>query len=158
MRSYYNEHKFTHPRRADFESLATAYIQQHTEPAKANALVGFLVDCLDSSKTIDFLVDRVEGKQAELKRNGDLFLPVSVEVAFTDGTISTLEWNDNTDVKQLSFEKDIQSIEIDPDRKCYIDLNVINNSYVKEKGFFKRYFLKSMTWAQHLLQSTTFLI
>ncbi len=158
MRDYFEKYKFTHPRRADFEILATSFIQEHADPSEANFLIGFLVDCLDSSKTIDFKVEGVDGKEAQLIRDGDLFLPVSVEVTFTDGTVSTLAWNENTVSKKLSFEKDIQSIEIDPERKCYIDLNVINNSYVKEKGFFKRYFLKSMTWAQHLLQSTTFLI
>jgi hypothetical protein len=158
MRSYYIKFKFTHPRRADFESLATAFINENVDASLSISLLNFLTDCLDSSKTIDYQVMSVDGNQARLKKEGELFLPITIDVTFTDDTKTRVNWESNTSTKELSFDKDIQSIHIDPEGKCFIDLNVNNNSYKQESTFFKRYLLKGISWTQHLLQSTTFLI
>jgi len=158
MRSYYSKNKFTHPRRADFELLATTFFNNNADPALATYLRNFLIDCLDSSKTIDFQVESVDGKQARLNKVGELFLPVEIDVTFVDDTKRQVRWEKNTPTKELSFDKEIQSIDIDPEDKCVIDLNIINNSYKRETTFFKRYLLKGISWTQHLLQTTTFLI
>ncbi len=158
MKRYFTNHKFTHPRRADFESLAVDYINQHVNAPLSSSLITFLTDCLDSSKTIDYQVTRVDGKTAQLKKVGELFLPVDIAITFADNTTSKVRWEKNTTTKELSFNKEIQSIHIDPESHCFIDLNMNNNSYKKEPTFFKRYLLKGISWTQHLFQSTTFLI
>ncbi len=80
-------------------------------------------------------------------------IPRTVKVDFADGSSETVDWNDNSRWKRLTFTKPVKAVsaQLDPKRTLYLDNNSLNDSYsVKKDGS------ASSRWtadAQAMLQS-----
>lgn len=90
-------------------------------------------------------------------RKGEMILPTEIEIIFTDGTKKIIEWNGLDRSKLFEFESTSQilSAEIDPEQKIYLDIDFNNNSYTSqpETSVLWKYALKTIFWAQNILQS-----
>jgi len=158
MRGYFDQYKFTHPRRADFIGIVDDFLTEHVTVEKKEEYLKFINQCLDGSDTADYLVTNVDGKSVDLQRNGDLHLPVVVEAVLANQDTVRQIWQRAVSTLQLEYEEDIVSVEIDPDGQFVMDLNVNNNSYTMTKNSFKRYLIKGMNWVHHVLQSSSFIL
>lgn len=158
MRSYFEQYKFTHPRRADFMGVVEDYFSTHIPAEKSNEYLSFINQCLDGSNTADYAVAEVNGNVVDLVREGELHLPVIVEAVLANQDTVRQIWQSAVSSLHIEYEADVISVEIDPDRQFIMDLDVNNNSYTSSKNRFSRYLTKGMNWVQHILQSTSFLL
>lgn len=158
MRGYFNAFKFKHPRRADFVNTVSDYLKLNVSQEKHDQLITFINLCLDGSDTIDYSVGSVDGKSTTINREGNLNLPVDVQIILSNQDTINQIWMAKQQSKTLEFEHDIFSVNIDPENKIFMDRNFNNNSFIIQKTRFTRYLTKSITWVQHILQSTSFLI
>lgn len=135
MKHYYARHAFTHPREADWlaavDSIMTATADQQTLDHTS-----FWQQALHTVRTVDYAVVDVstggEGVQYFTVDNlGDFDLPAEVKVTLANGEVVTLEPYQGTAPLEyiLQNKTPIALIEIDPDQKILLDLNLNNNSY-----------------------------
>lgn len=158
MRGYFEQYKFTHPRRADFIGIVENYLTEHETTEKKDQYLAFMNQCLDGSDTADYSVLKVEGNAVDLQREGALHLPVIVEAILTNQDTVQQIWQSAVSSLHIEYEADVVSVEIDPDGQFVMDLNITNNSYTTSKNRFTRYLTKGMNWVHHVLQSTSFLL
>ncbi len=99
---------------------------------------------------------------ARLERKGDLIVPLEIELKWSDGSTTQEVWDGIQTVFLLRYEKPVQliSVEIDPKRKLFLDIDFNNNSYTTEpsKGGIWKYAFRSIYWVQNAIQSTSFLM
>ncbi len=90
-----------------------------------------------------------------LNRLGELKFPVDVAIHFSNGETINKIWDGIDRSFDYSFEGDykITSVEIDPERKIYIDKNFINNSKVvkPEQNGIRKYLVHFMTSLQSIM-------
>ncbi len=163
MQHYYNKHKFTHPKEKDWIQAVKDIIGDRIKTISVDT---FFHQCLHETSYCDYKVSEIRKNnpteyQVKLERLGELFLPQELLITFMDGSTKMVEW-DGIDKEKIIMVKSalpIVSAEIDPDKKIYLDINFINNSYTFENTQRPavNYGLKAMSWVQHLIQSATFL-
>lgn len=90
-----------------------------------------------------------------LHRLGEFILPVEIKITFSDSSTKTEYWDGKARSKDFEYfgSKKIVTAEIDPDRKNFLDINLINNSLVVEKtsGVFVKYMAKVVFWVENFL-------
>lgn len=97
-----------------------------------------------------------------LHRLGELVFPVDVKINFEDGTVKTEAWDgvERTKVYSYQTKSKIESVQIDPEQKIYLDIDLNNNSLSlrpKDSVFWK-FTLKAVFWMQNLMQTVGFLV
>ena len=89
-------------------------------------------------------------------------LPVDVLINFDDGTTATESWDGKSRSKEFSYtgSRQISSVEIDPERKIYIDKNFTNNSMTVDiqKTGIRKYCAQLMVWMQNAMQTMAMFI
>lgn len=176
IKGYFEANKFTHPRKADFIKVVKDAFAQYPNTL-SSSIDQFLVDALDESKIVDYSVIDVgstpTGDQddsgntlyhnwSNLERKGDFIVPVELRLYWTDGTTTDQVW-DGIDpihgVYELST-KQLRSLEIDPERKLFLDIDFNNNSYTldPDNGGIWKYATRSIYWVQNIIQSASFLM
>lgn len=158
MRGYFDQYKFTHPRRADFMGVVEEYLSEHVTAVEKEQYLRFMNQCLDGSDTGDYSVVDMSANTVDIQREGELRLPVVIEAILENGETVRQVWQNDTDTIHLEYDDTVVSVEVDPDELFVMDLNVTNNSYTQENNRFTRYLTKGMNWVQHILQSTSFLL
>ena len=176
IKGYFEKNKFTHPRKADFVNVVKEAFAKHPNTLSVS-IDQFLIDALDESKVVDYSVANVgstlSGDKDEdgnalyhnwsnLERKGDFVVPVELRWYWTDGTITDQVWDGKDPmhgIYKLST-KQLQAIEIDPERKLFLDIDFNNNSYTLEpdKGGIWKYATRSIYWVQNIIQSASFLM
>lgn len=97
-----------------------------------------------------------------LSRLGEMKLPVEVQICFEDGNKMMKNWDGMARSVDFIFEgsSKIESVEIDPQRKIWIDKNFINNSLTLKpsNAGWRKYLSQFMIWIQNAMHSLSFLV
>jgi len=95
--------------------------------------------------------------EVTVRRLGDFFFPVTIELTFANGEKIRQEWDGQAPWKRFSHftSSRLISAEIDPERRIPIDVNFTNNSRSQSRptGSIVKYSLQFMTWMQLFLDS-----
>ena len=88
-------------------------------------------------------------------RSGEMKLPVEILVRFQDGTEVLENWDGKGRSIELKYDKRIESAVVDPEKKIYIDENLLNNSHSRspETTGIRKYVSKFMFWMQNVMQT-----
>jgi hypothetical protein len=101
---------------------------------------------------------KVFDSTVEVRRLGEVRLPVEVLVEFADGTHRTETWDGQYRWTRFRYPASpaVRRAVVDPHRKLAIDVNPANNSWVEEKGLARRaarkWAARWMFWLQNLLE------
>jgi hypothetical protein len=158
IKKYFNENRFTHPRKADFIKSFISVVKVNVNEKEAAAISSFMIQALDETVICDFAVKSINNfrinkptglfnQQDELvyrslqssdlyqstvtiEQMGEMIVPVEVEVVFSDGTKDRQWWDGRGSFKTLGYKKDVTivSVSIDPDKRMYMDIDFNNNS------------------------------
>jgi Peptidase family M1 domain len=142
---YFSKHGFTHPEPQDFVKAVKII-----NPNINSELLEFVNDAIFTSKSCDYSVEKIIDKSLKIKHKGDLKLPISVLVKFTDGSENIFVLKENLDVK---FSKTIKSVTLDPKLQNWMDLNWTNNSKSVENEnapFALKFSSKWLFWLQNI--------
>ena len=80
-------------------------------------------------------------------------MPVEAKVMFTDNTYQSISWDGQETSKKFRFSKRIKFVQIDPEYKNWMDLNMINNSVSAKEPtkVASKFAVKVLFWVQKLL-------
>ncbi len=152
LATYFARFQFKHPTPQDFFDVANEIAAKRTAYPNLN---WFFSQTILEAKVSDYAVQNLkneDGKASfQLLNLQNMKIPVDVLVTFSDGKTQTIKWNGES--KKISYKKEITSVYIDPDRKNWLDINLMNNSVSIEpqhKIAFK-YASKVLFWIQNLL-------
>lgn len=91
----------------------------------------------------------------KIVRVGDAVLPVEVVVTFKNGAIEKRQWDGQYRWVKYTFlnDSEISSVEIDPERKYLLDVNLANNSYTADlqRPVVAKWSSTLLFWFQNLL-------
>ena len=137
IKKYYNDFAFKHPRPID--------IIRSAEKVSGLELDWYLIDWTQTTNTIDYAVESIEGNKITLKRIGLMPMPLDLNVEYTDGTSENLyiplqmmrgekpttakilkDWAWAMPTYEFTTSKDVKSIEIDPKNRM-ADIDKTNN-------------------------------
>ena len=180
MKSYFERHKFTHPRKDDFITVVNEAFEQH--PNLLSPVINeFLAQALDGTQECDYAMLRCGGHPTEsvpeggdpgqtyyysyieVERKKDFIAPVEIGIDWSDGSYSVDTW-DGVDARYtLTYTevgRRIESACIDPEKKLYLDIDFNNNSYTDrpERSGILKYATRSIYWVQNIMQSASFLM
>lgn len=157
LRSYYQKWQFKHPKLQDFVQVVNSTLGKDYS--------SFFEQTFEKPYSCDYLVDTLSisenGSSFTLKRIGRLILTQDVQVNFTDGSTETFKWTAKNATEVYNYQKEILSVQIDPLKKNWMDLNLLNNSYTVEQAsnsFLTKYTAKTLFWMQHILLAFMFWI
>lgn len=194
MKSYFENNKFTHPRKNDFvQEVKQAFAKN--ENILSSYIDTFLHTSLEETKICDYAVtgifynehevtsgwvDEEKGQKnpnmsylnevnkttpnniIRLERLGDFIAPLEVALYFEDGTSLTSTWSGRESLYYMIVEEDkrVVSVDIDPERKLFLDIDFNNNSYTRspKQGGILKYAFRSLYWLQNTFQSVSFLM
>ena len=159
MRHYAKEWRYRHPAPADFyasfqegaevdvdwyfrevfQGTDTVDWQVHVTQERRSATIGFLQSeggaFLEQPAAEGSKEDAPWVLDVELRRTGDLRIPVPVRLTFEDGSSEEILWTreeqESSTWKRITREeaKKLVSAVIDPDRSCYLDADMSNNAW-----------------------------
>jgi hypothetical protein len=92
---------------------------------------------------------------AVVQRLGEASWPVEVELRFADGTRLRRPWiSDSRWIRYRATGPKLVSVEIDPDRKCLLDSNPLNNGRLTDEApaASRRWDARLRFWAQNVLE------
>jgi len=169
MQTYFERFKFTHPRGPDFLNLLRTTIAQTPNILTPHA-EKFIQEAIYGTGTCDYSVTGVEQSQKtnvfhhkiSLNGAGDLKLPVEILVEFEDGVDQLIMWDGQDASHQIELTADhrILKVEIDPERKNLLDLDLNNNSFAAKPGKLGRskYAAKFAFWFQQISNTLAVLL
>ncbi len=185
MQKYYNEYKFTHPKANDFLGLAKQFILDNGKEDAFGDVDCFFDQLIYGTGICDYAVgnishfqpvknlgifdnqkektfssgdknDRLSAKIV-LYRKGDVIIPVEVLMTFEDGTSKTEYWDGKNNYQEYIYHNSprIAKVEIDPEKKVFIDIDFNNNSYEMKRNqtALLKVSSKAMYWVTQALQS-----
>lgn len=126
MKNYFREWQFKHPQPADFE----LYFND------SNKQDWFFRDLLNTTKTVDYSVYRVNKNSITLKNKGEIPAPTELHIQYSDRTIDTIKIDGFFGKKTWNLPQEIQKATIDPNR-ITIDINRQNHFYNRHALFRK---------------------
>ena len=95
-----------------------------------------------------------------VRRLGEVVFPVEVLITFENGEKVEKLWDGEYRWVRYTFKKPtkLQSAEVDPDYKIFLDVNYTNNSKTMNPRKLPAYkwAFRWMFWLQHLLETCTF--
>jgi aminopeptidase N len=156
LKAYYQRFKFKHPKLFDFVSVVNE--------VSGKDYNWYFDQTFEKSYSCDYSVDSIQNKDGKsylkIKRKGNLKLPQVVSVTFADGSTEVFSWDPEETYEDYRFDKEIYTVEIDPQRKNLMDLNLLNNSYSVQppQDFLTKYSAKAMYWLQHFVMAFLFWI
>ncbi len=160
VQTYFEAHKFTHPKEADLRKIVTEVLAKHGSDFDAE---NYLDQVLHTTGSVDFKMVDIDNSVGTIKavREGDFEIETEVLVNFADGSSKTIKWGSTDKEIEYTFKStDIVSAHIDPEQKIYLDLDLNNNSLTldpNKKPIFK-YAAKIGHWFQAVSQWTSFMM
>lgn len=161
VQTYFEAHKFTHPKEADLRKIINEVLRKHESNFDVDK---FLDQVLHSTHSIDFKMVDIDNSDSTIKavREGDFEIDTEVLVTFADESTKRIEWDGTQKELNYTFKSssDIISAHIDPDQKIYLDLNLNNNSLTIDpnKKTLYKYAAKLGHWMQAVSQWTSFMM
>lgn len=190
MRRYYDQWKFKHPKGPNFTKLVKEYLAGTENPNAIGDPDKFFEQIVYGTAVLDYSVssinfykkligrgvygsldnkERREGNMQDgmvskvtIHRKGGVILPVEILFRFEDGNEKRLMWSGEERSKVFTFtdQTPIVTVDIDPERKLYLDINLNNNSltYEATRAPALKIASKMMYWVQNIIQSVGILI
>jgi len=189
MQTYFERWKFKHPCGNDFVEIVREIVEKKCEPEFANHVLHFLYQAVHGTEVCDYAVVGIANNKADKKRGifeqniciedtesehntfknrvtihrlGEMQIPIDVAISYESGKTILEKWDGQDRVQVFEYESDekIIKVEIDPERKIFIDKDFINNSRTLQPtgdGIAKttRTFF---TWLQNLLTSVSLFV
>ncbi|MDH7913771.1 M1 family metallopeptidase [Winogradskyella sp. SYSU M77433] len=140
IKKYFDDFSFKHPKPLDI--IRTA------ERITDFELDWYLIDFAQTTNTIDYAIQSVDGKSITLERIGLMPMPIDLKVTYTDGTTEDFyiplqmmrgekptsatiinDWAWAYPTYTFETKKEVKSVEIDPSQMM-ADINRINNTYL----------------------------
>jgi hypothetical protein len=149
LKTYYEKWKYKHPKLKDFEDVANQTLGKNYD--------WYFEQAFEKSYSCDYSVDTLINSASKssftLKRKGKFILPQEVLVSFGDGSSELFTWDAKTTMKVFNYSKRIASVQIDPQQKNLLDLNLLNNSLSDSNPntFLAKYSAKAIFWMQHFV-------
>ncbi len=148
MHTYFMKYRFTHPTKEDFlktiEEVSGKDLRWYFNQAVyGSPVLDYEVLRIDSYPVNWYEDEKKRGKDEKntvyrstvwLHRKGDFVMPVEAEIRFTNGEKVREHWDGASRWTKFTYEKKakVESAEIDPDHKIWIDRNNFNNSKTAE--------------------------
>ncbi len=157
LSTYFERWKFRHPRPEDFFAVA--------EEVSGEDLSWFWEQTYYSSNVFDYSADgvreRASDQQVLVRRWGEGIFPVEIEVVFESGNKLIEHWDGRARWKGFVYPKEdpVVAVRVDPQRKLALDVDVVNNTWIKkapDRFAGWKWGLKWMTWLQNMLQQFAF--
>jgi aminopeptidase N len=146
MHTYFMRYRFTHPSKEDFLKTIEDVSGQDLRWYFSQAVYGTQV--LDyevmkiTSVPVDWYKESLNEKKGEteyvsnvwVRRKGEFVIPIDVEVKFDNGDRVREHWDGQDRWVRYAYQKKarVESVEVDPDHKIYLDRNNFNNSRIAE--------------------------
>ncbi len=170
LRTYFDRFAFRHPRTEDFigvvsevagrdmqwffdETFGSSELLDYAIAEAGSTRLGGETDTAETYRT-EVLVRRLEGAR----------LPVEVLLEFEDGSEVSTVWDGGDRWKKFVYDRPsrLRRAAVDPGRKLLLDLDPVNNSWVRreEEGHSPatlRWTSKWLFWVQNLLETFAFL-
>lgn len=166
IKAYFEAYKFKHPKEADFRRIVSEELADQTLDFD---LDGFFDQCLHGTEICDYEVISIDFEKSNslytskvvVSQNGGLKFPVDIEITYENQTKEIIRWDGAAGDKKFEVISDskIQSANIDPQNKIFLDINFNNNSltYAPNKKPIVKYAAKSTNWMQTFLEYASFL-
>jgi aminopeptidase N len=163
LSTHFARWKFRHPRPQDFFDIASE--------ATGQDLNWYFDQVYRSSNVFDYGVQELTSVRDRdqyrttvvVRRYGDAYFPVDVEVRFRNGERASEHWDGRDRWKLYVYDRPSQAIsaEVDPQRVLLLDVNVTNNSRTIEprgRQAATKWAAKWMLWLQDCLLSWAFFV
>lgn len=153
LKTYFERFRFRHPIPQDFFDTANEIAARRTRFKDLN---WFFEQTILGTRVCDYVVEELKNTAAggsfRLANLGDMRLPVTVRVTFANGKHETFTWEGES--RDYRFGEAVTSVEIDPDRDNWLDLDLLNNSRSVEprRLFSLKYAAKMLFWVQNMLR------
>ena len=163
LKVYFNKWKFKHPKGRDFIAVANEIVNQEYGDKFGENLNWFFDQTIYDVSSCDLKVDNIDLGQNSFRatRTGELILPTEIQVNFEDGSSELLLWNNSDAFFESKFvdRAKIISVEIDPQNKIPLDLDINNNSLTLKPSKFTlfKYISKAIFWMQNSFQTISML-
>jgi len=133
IRHYFEKHKFTHPKEADWLAAIDTTMKTLPTPTAQWDYQEYWRKALHTTHIVDYEVlsiDHTNGEQNVVVRNrGKFDIPTSILITYADGSTSSHLWDGSgKHVVKTRQHSPILTAHIDPEQKIVLDLNYINNS------------------------------
>ena len=157
MQTYFIRWRFKHPCVQDFINIVNEITPKRLGNKLGINMNWYFEQVLYKAAVCDFAVKTIKnnGNKSEftVKQLGDMILPTEILVKFSDGKTEILAWNGKGHTKTYTFDKAIESAQIDPRNKILLDLNINNNSQsLKQSSLpFLKYAMKIMFLLENLI-------
>lgn len=157
LQTYYQRWRFKHPTTRDFQAVV--------EDVSGQSMNWFFDQYIYGTAVVDYAVESIDVTPGEgaagymsevsLKRLGDGFFPLEIQIVFADGTKETRLWDGKTIEKRYSFEtaSPVSEVYVDPENKAWLDIDRMNNRMRvdPEKGFARLQLANFTVWLQQVL-------
>ena len=160
IKTYFERHKFTHPKEADLRKVINGVLRKRGSDFDADV---YLDQVLHTTASVDFKMVDIDNSAKTIRaiREGDFEMDTEVLVNFSDGISTVVNWKGSDKEFVYVYKiKDVVSAHIDPEQKIYLDLNLNNNSLTvdsNKKPIYK-YAAKIGHWLQAVSQWTSFMM
>ena len=161
IKTYFERHKFTHPKEADLRKIIKEVLEKNTSNFDSDK---YLNQVLHDTSSINFKMVDINNstKTIEAIREGNFEIGTEVLIMFKDGSSKTVNWKGSEKYFKHTFSssKEVISAHIDSEQKIYLDLNLNNNSITldpNKKPLYK-YAAKLGHWLQAVSQWTSFMM
>lgn len=161
IKTYFERHKFTHPKEADLRKIIKEVLEKNASNFGSDK---YLDQVLHATSSINFKMVDINNstKTIEAIREGNFEIGTEVLIMFKDGSSKTVYWKGSEKYFKHTFSssKEVISAHIDPEQKIYLDLNLNNNSITldpNKKPLYK-YAAKLGHWLQAVSQWTSFMM
>ena len=186
LKTYFQRWRFGHPCARDFIAIVNEVVREDHGDRLGENLNWYFDQVLHTTAACDYKVsyvgnflnlppmgkDVVVDSSAEagsrylskvvIQRVEEMQLPVEIEFTFFDGHVERRQWDGRARSVNFFFSRDygVRSAEIDPERKNYLDINYLNNSYtyVPDRVAVRYYVGRCMVWMQQVLQTVVALV
>ena len=125
LRAYAQTYRFAHPTTADLQAVA--------ERVSAQPLDWFFNGLVYHGETINYVAKAIDGDTISVAREGELAIPVDIQVTLADGSQQTVTCACQAALNQITVRRaaPVQSFQIDPQHKLIIELDWNDNSLAK---------------------------
>ncbi|MEM7118728.1 MAG: M1 family metallopeptidase [Chloroflexota bacterium] len=115
MRTFFQQYQFKHPNTEDFWAVA--------ESVSGQTLDWFFAGLVYSGNTLNYAVSEIDAMGFTAVREGDLVIPTTINVLFSDGSSTLLSWDGTPAEKRFDFpdRAEVIQVEIDPERKLVVE-------------------------------------
>lgn len=189
MSTYFERWKFRHPKPQDFFDVVNEVAQRdfgwffdaayygsglfdygvdQVRSRRADRVRGYIEDdegimqWQDRKSRKDAGHEEPQYESAVLVRRwGDAIFPIDVRITFADGESVTETWDGQDRWKRFDYLRaaKVTRVEVDPERKLVLDINSVNNTWVKDskaRTAGLKWATRWTVWMQNMLEQLAF--